>query len=142
VDDLHSLSVSRQGTDDKIWHSLPPESGEILPQQHRHTLSPTESDTSSTANGPDASPSDTHPGRQHCHQSAQAAHGIITFYNAAPYAQIVTAGTLLTEADDVQIVTDTDAVIPAAVYPLFGQSNVQATSIQTGPAGNIRAGDI
>jgi hypothetical protein len=33
------------------------------------------------------------------HQDAKAAHGAVTFYNAAPYWQTVSAGTLLTGAD-------------------------------------------
>jgi hypothetical protein len=76
------------------------------------------------------------------HQDAQAAHGTITFYNAAPYAQQIAAGTLLTGADGVQIVTDQSAFIPAAIYPTFGQATVAAHAALVGPAGNIRAGDI
>lgn len=76
------------------------------------------------------------------HQGEQAGHGYVTFYNSATYAQTVDVGTLLTGADGVQIVTDTDATIPAAVYPTFGQASVSAHAVTTGPAGNIRAADI
>ena len=76
------------------------------------------------------------------HQDAQAAQGEITFYNAATYAQTVTAGTLLTGADGIQVLTEQDAIIPAANYPTFGQMSVSAQSVNTGPGGNIRAGDI
>jgi len=76
------------------------------------------------------------------HQDAQAARGRITFYNAASYAQIVAAGTLISGVDGVQVVTDLDAAIPAAVYPTFGQVTVPAHVTITGPVGNIRAGDI
>jgi hypothetical protein len=76
------------------------------------------------------------------HQEAQAAHGVVTFYNAAPSWQTVSAGTLLTGADGVQIVTDQDASIPAVNYPTLGQATVTAHAVTTGPGGNIRAGDI
>ncbi len=76
------------------------------------------------------------------HQDALAAHGTLTFYNAALYAQIIPAGTLLTGADGVQVVTDSDAVVPAARYPTFGQTTVSAHALQVGPTGNIRVGDI
>jgi hypothetical protein len=76
------------------------------------------------------------------HQDAISAHGTITFYNAAPYAQMVAAGTLLTGTDGVEIVTDQDAMIPAVVYPTLGQATVPAHAVIGGPAGNIKAGDI
>ncbi len=76
------------------------------------------------------------------HQDAQPGHGYITFYNAAPYTQTVTAGTLLTGADGVQIVTDRDAVIPPVSYPMLGQASVPAHAVLTGPGGNIRANDV
>jgi hypothetical protein len=76
------------------------------------------------------------------HQDAQAAHGLVTFYNGAPYAQTVTSGTLLTGADGIQIVTDQDATIPAVNYPTLGQATVAAHTVITGPGGNIRAGDV
>jgi hypothetical protein len=76
------------------------------------------------------------------HQEAKAAHGAVTFYNAAPSWQTVSAGTLLTGADGVQIVTDQDANIPAVNYPTLGQATVTAHTVTTGPGGNIRAGDI
>lgn len=76
------------------------------------------------------------------HQDAQPGRGSITFYNGATYAQTVTAGTLLTGSDGVQIVTDQDATIPAVNYPTLGQVTVPAHSIIAGPAGNIKAGDI
>jgi hypothetical protein len=76
------------------------------------------------------------------HQDAQAAHGYVTFYNAAPYTQTITAGTLLTGADGVQIVTDQDAIIPAVNYPTLGQATILAHSVIVGPGGNVRAGDV
>ncbi len=76
------------------------------------------------------------------HQDARAAHGVITFYNAATSSQVVPAGTIVIGADGVQIVTDQDAIIAAASYPTFGQSTVAAHALITGPAGDIAGGDI
>jgi Baseplate J-like protein len=76
------------------------------------------------------------------HQDARAAHGFITFYNAATYSQVIPAGTMVTGADGAQIITEQDALIAAASYPTFGQSTVAAHALATGPAGNIAGGDI
>ena len=76
------------------------------------------------------------------HQDAQASHGFITFYNAAPSIQIVQAGTLFTGADGVHVITDQGATIPAALMPTEGQVTVSAHAAITGTTGNIRAGDI
>lgn len=76
------------------------------------------------------------------HQAAQVAHGLITFYNAAPTVQVVSAGTLIVVSGGVQIVTDSDAIIPAVAYPTLGQATVSAHTTQPGPAGNIAAGVI
>jgi len=73
------------------------------------------------------------------HQDAQAARGAITFYNAAPVAQTVSAGTVLTGADGIQVVTEQDAIIPAAMFPTDGQATVYAHASIAGPAGNIAA---
>ncbi|HYU71572.1 MAG TPA: hypothetical protein VEL31_02735 [Ktedonobacteraceae bacterium] len=76
------------------------------------------------------------------HQDARAAHGFLTFYNAATYSQVIPAGTMVTGTDGGEIITDQDAIIPAASYPTFGQSTVAAHAVVTGPAGNIAGGDI
>ncbi len=76
------------------------------------------------------------------HADAQAAHGTLTFYNAALYNQTIPAGTVLTGRDGVEVVTDSDAVIPAASYPTFGQMTIPAHAVQVGPSGNIAAGDV
>jgi hypothetical protein len=78
------------------------------------------------------------------HQDAQAAHGTITFSNAAPSVQMVSAGTLLVGADGVQVVTDSEAVIPAGNLTTgrYGQVTVSAHAVLAGPAGNIAAHDI
>ena len=76
------------------------------------------------------------------HQDAQAARGIITFYNGATYSQTIPAGTLLTGGDGVEFVTDADVTIPAAVFPTFGQRSVTAHAVIAGTGGNVRAGDV
>lgn len=76
------------------------------------------------------------------HQSATQATGIIEFYNAATYAQTIPAGTLLTGADGVQVVTDQDVTIPAVNYPTLGHATVSAHAVITGPGGNIQGADI
>ncbi len=75
-------------------------------------------------------------------QEAQAARGRITFYNAATFPQTITAGTLLTGTDGVQVVTEQDTFLPAAVLPTDGQASVWAHAVSIGPSGNIGAGDI
>ena len=82
------------------------------------------------------------PTTGHGHQDAQAAHGTITFYNAAPSPQSVAAGTLLTGRDGISVVTEQDAFLPVAVYPTFGQASVAAHAVLVGPAGNIAPADI
>jgi hypothetical protein len=76
------------------------------------------------------------------HQDAAAAHGMVTFYNALSLVQTVPAGEMLTGTDGIQVVTDQDAVIPAAILPTFGQATVTAHSLQIGPIGNIGAYDL
>src|SRR5579859_344726 len=58
------------------------------------------------------------------HTNAQAATGNITFYNAAPYEQMIPAGTLLIGSDGIQVITNTDAGIPGANMPIVGQGTV------------------
>jgi VCBS repeat-containing protein len=76
------------------------------------------------------------------HQPEQAAHGLITFYNALPAGQTVPVGTLLIGADGVQVVTEADANIPAAQMPTEGQVSVTAHALAVGPSGNIRSNDL
>ncbi len=77
------------------------------------------------------------------HQEAQAAHGLLTFYNASLDVQTIAAGTTLSTAQGVVIVTDQDAVIPAAAtLETNGQVTVPAHAVAAGPAGNISAGEI
>ena len=74
------------------------------------------------------------------HVPATVAYGTLTFYNDAPYPQTIAAGTVLTGADGVQVVTDALASIPAG-NPL-GAITVSAHTAQPGARGNIDALDI
>jgi hypothetical protein len=76
------------------------------------------------------------------HIPATAARGTLTFYNAATYPQTIAAGTVLTGADSVQVVTDALAPIPAGNLPLFGVVAVSAHAALAGSHGNIAALDI
>lgn len=76
------------------------------------------------------------------HQDANAAHGMLTFYNASLDVQIVPGGTVLTAANGVQIVTEQDAVIAAGSLATNGHSTVPAHALLTGPQGNMAAGAI
>jgi len=78
------------------------------------------------------------------HQDAKAATGSVTFYNGQFTQVTVPAGTPLAGSDSVQVVTDEDAVIPAASPnpPVFGQVTVSAHVTTTGSQGNIAAYDI
>ena len=73
------------------------------------------------------------------HEPAQAAHGLVTFYNALPAPQTIPAGELLTGADGVAVVTLQDAVIPAGTLATNGQVTVPAQAANVGPQGNIAA---
>jgi hypothetical protein len=76
------------------------------------------------------------------HQQAQAAHGLITFYNALPTPQTIPAGELLIGADGVEVVTLQDAVIPAGTLAINGRVTVPAQAVNAGPQGNIAANDM
>src|SRR6266487_2811742 len=76
------------------------------------------------------------------HQDAQSAARYITFYNGEFQAITAPAGTTLTGNDGVQIITDQDAVIPAANPPTFGEVTVLAHATHPGAGGNIGAYDI
>jgi hypothetical protein len=76
------------------------------------------------------------------HAPARVGEGTLTFYNAAPYSQTVAAGTLLTGADGVEVVTAAPVVIPAGNPPTFGITTVPAHAIVIGPQGNIAPLDL
>jgi hypothetical protein len=76
------------------------------------------------------------------HQNASVATGYLTFYNALPSPQTIPAGTLITGADGVNVITEQDAYIPAGALSVNGQVTVLAHTTTTGAAANISAGDI
>jgi hypothetical protein len=78
----------------------------------------------------------------HGHQPAAQARGYITFYNGQFQSVTIAAGTILTGASGVQVMTDQDAPIPAANPPSFGVTIVSAHAISPGSIGNIAAYDI
>ena len=90
------------------------------------------------------SQSQTVPTTGRGHQDAKQATGYITFLNGQFTQVTVPAGTTLTGNSGEQIVTDQDAVIPAASPnpPSLGQVTVSAHATNKGIAGNIPALDI
>ncbi len=76
------------------------------------------------------------------HAPARVGEGTLTFYNAAPYSQTIAAGTLLTGADGVEIVTGAPAVIPAGNPPIEGEVTVPAHATIIGQQGNIAPLDL
>jgi hypothetical protein len=91
------------------------------------------------------SQSQTTPATGKRHQDATQAQGTITFYNGLLSSQTIAAGTILTGADGVEIITDQAARIPPAsntTPPTFGQVTVAAHAVQPGVNGNIPPYDI
>src|SRR6266487_2915331 len=76
------------------------------------------------------------------HQNASVATGYLTFYNSLPSPQTIPAGTLITGADGVNIITEQDADIPAGALSVNGQVTVSAHTTIAGAQANIQAGDI
>jgi Baseplate J-like protein len=76
------------------------------------------------------------------HQDAAKATGTITFYNGLFTRQRIAAGTLITGADGVHLITDQQADVPAGNPPSYGQATVPAHAIRPGERGNIAAYDI
>jgi hypothetical protein len=76
------------------------------------------------------------------HQDATQAQGTITFYNGLFSSQTVSAGTIVTSSQGVQIATDQVANIPAGNPPTYGQVTVSAHVLEPGSRGNIPAYDI
>lgn len=65
------------------------------------------------------------------------AHGYITFYNEAPYSQMITSGTVLTAGDGIQVVTDKSVTIEAGNGQTNGNMTVSAHTIKAGTKSNI-----
>lgn len=71
------------------------------------------------------------------YQDARSARGSILFYNGAYSPQSIPAGTIITSAGGIAIVTDQNAAIPAANPPSLGQAAVSAHALHAGQQGNI-----
>jgi hypothetical protein len=76
------------------------------------------------------------------HQDAKQAQGTVTFYNGQFASVTIPAGTILTGASGIQVITDQDALLPAGNPPAYGQANVSAHALLSGTRGNIPAYDI
>jgi Baseplate J-like protein len=76
------------------------------------------------------------------HVPGVQAKGQLTFYNAFSHPQTISVGTVLTDANGVQLVNDEAAMIPAATPPTEGSVTVSAHAIDAGVNGNISAFDF
>ena len=76
------------------------------------------------------------------HVPGVQAKGQLTFYNALSHPQTIAVGTVLTDANGVQLVNDEAAMIPAATPPTEGSVTVAAHAIDAGINGNIPAFDF
>ncbi len=76
------------------------------------------------------------------HVPGVQAKGQLTFYNAFSHPQTIAVGTVLTDANGVQLVNDEAAMIPAATPPTEGSVTVSAHAIDAGVNGNISAFDF
>ncbi len=88
------------------------------------------------------SQSTTVPATGKRHLNATRARGTITFYNGLFTSQTIEAGTIVTGADGVQVITDQPAVIPAGNPPTYGQVTVSAHALHAGEQGDIEAYDV
>jgi len=88
------------------------------------------------------SQSTTAPATGKRHQRATRASGTITLYNGQFRRQTIAAGTVLTGASGVHIITDQAARIPAGSPPIYGQATVPAHALLLSTQGNIPAYDI
>ncbi|TME00205.1 MAG: hypothetical protein E6I80_26395 [Chloroflexi bacterium] len=76
------------------------------------------------------------------HIPATAATGNLTLFNALPYPQTLALGTVFTDTNGIQVVSDTTALIPAAKPPAEGSVTVSGHAAVPGKNGNIQALDF
>lgn len=83
-------------------------------------------------------------GTGHAQAQATQARGKLTFINESGIVRNINAGTMITGADGIQIVTDANISIPAAnpAANQFGISTVSAHAVNAGLVGNIQKLDI
>src|SRR5579883_25866 len=72
-------------------------------------------------------------------QAAQAARGMLTFYNGEFTSQVIAAGTTFPTTSGISVVTEASVTLPAANPPSLGMATVAAHATNTGPQGNIPA---
>lgn len=73
---------------------------------------------------------------------ATTASGILTFYNASLQPRTIPAGTILVDANGIQITTNQTVTVAAAQSPLEGSQDVSAHAVVAGASGNIAALDF
>ena len=73
---------------------------------------------------------------------ARSAQGILTFYNALTRVQTIPAGTVLNDANGIQVSNDQAVTIPAATPPTEGTIAVTMHALTSGERGNIAALDF
>ncbi|MEO8954421.1 MAG: baseplate J/gp47 family protein [Ktedonobacteraceae bacterium] len=78
----------------------------------------------------------------HGHQDAQQAQGSLLFYNASFSSQTISAGSIFTGGDGIQIATSATVIIPANNPPQDGTESVSAYALNAGQQGNIQALDV
>lgn len=76
------------------------------------------------------------------HQEARSATGYLTFYNGQFQAITIPAGTVLSGASGISVITDQGATIPSGNPPSYGQIRVPAHTSTQGTSGNIAEHDI
>lgn len=67
---------------------------------------------------------------------AHHAVGELTFYNALPQAQTVPKGTVVTDDQGIQVISDQDALVPPAQPPQEGNAVVEAHALLASIGGN------
>ncbi len=67
---------------------------------------------------------------------AHHAQGELTFYNALSQAQTVPKGTVVSDDQGIQVISDQDALVPAAQPPQEGNATVPAHALLAGVNGN------
>jgi hypothetical protein len=67
---------------------------------------------------------------------ARHALGELTFYNALPQAQTVPKGTVVTDDQGIQVISDEDALVPPVQPPQEGNAIVPAHALLAGVGGN------
>jgi hypothetical protein len=73
---------------------------------------------------------------------ATTAHGTLTIYNGSILSQELPQGMILTGIDNVEVMTDEAAAVPAGNPPSYGIAHVSVHAVVPGRKGNIATLDI